>query len=87
MNISKQISAIKDCLHHEGIVEVTYTVSTFDTNVVAYYVTWTAGTNGTVNRKIELTVEKNKVFWIVTDDVGMNMRQIDSLRKAIREAK
>lgn len=87
MNISKQISAIKDCLHHERNVEVTYLVSTFDSNIVTYYVKWTVGTNDQINRKIELTVEKNKVFWIVTDYVGNTMNFIDSLRKAIREAK
>lgn len=87
MNISKQISAIKDCLRYERNVEVTYVVSTFDTNIVAYYVTWTAGTNDQINRKIELTVKKNKVFWIVTDYIGNTVTCLDSLRKAIKEAK
>ena len=87
MNISKQISAIKDCLRYEQEVEVTYYVSTFDSNIVTYYVTYHQGTNGQINRKIELTVEKNKVFWIITDSIGNPTNVLDSLRKAIREAK
>lgn len=89
MNISAQTKAIKNCLQTQcrRNVEVDYFVSTMDSNIVTYYVRWTEGSHDQINRKIELTVEKSKVFWIVTDYVGNTMTFVDSLRKAIREAK
>lgn len=87
MNISKQVKAIKEALHFERNVEVTYHICEEDTDIVTYYVSFTQGTNDQINRKIELTVSKNRLVWAVTDYIGISNNVYNSLEKAIREAK
>lgn len=87
MSISKILTAIKDCYHYSKTVEVTYRVSETDNNIVTYYVSYTIGSNDNIVRRFEITLEKYKVIWLVTDEVGMSMSAFDKLQKAIRNAK
>ena len=86
MCISKQIQAIKNCFYGRE-AEVTYMVSTYDSDNVTYYVKFSCGTTNQFKREFEITVCRNKIIWLVTDEVGMCISEFDRLKKAIREAK